>query len=129
MSAIIVALSNSEVTTRALVVFVLAMIAVFLVAKRPIGGGRGPSNSPVGNNHNGNNHGGNNHGGNHQNPRPLFVRVDQRTQPIYEPPQPSRRIVSSGSLLAAMAVGGAVVAFVIAYVISALVGSVTSLLR
>ena len=124
MSAIIVALSNSEVTTRALVVFVLAMIAVFLVAKRPIGGGRGPSNSPVGNNH-----GGNNHGGNHQNPRPLFVRVDQRTQPIYEPPQPSRRIVSSGSLLAAMAVGGAVVAFVIAYVISALVGSVTSLLR
>ena len=124
MSAIIVALSNSEVTTRALVVFVLAMIAVFLVAKRSIGGGRGPSNSPVGNNH-----GGNNHGGNHQNPRPLFVRVDQRTQPIYEPPQPSRRIVSSGSLLAAMAVGGAVVAFVIAYVISALVGSVTSLLR
>ena len=124
MSAIIVALSNSEVTTRALVVFVLAMIAIFLVAKRPIGGGRGPSNSPVGNNHDGNNH-----GGNHQNPRPLFVRVDQRTQPIYEPPQPSRRIVSSGSLLAAMAVGGAVVAFVIAYVISALVGSVTSLLR
>jgi hypothetical protein len=119
MSAIIVALSNSEVTTRALVVFVLAMIAIFLVAKRPIGGGRGPSNSPAGSNH----------GGSNQNPRPLFVRVDQRTQPLYEPPQPSRRIVSSGSLLAAVAVGGAVVAFVIAYVISALVGSVTSLLR
>ena len=114
MSAIIVALSNSEVTTRALVVFVLAMIAIFLVARRSIGSERGHSNSHSGDNH---------------SPRPLLVRVDQRTQPLYEPPPPTRRVVSSGSLLAAVAVGGAVVAFVLAYVVSVLVGSVTSLLR
>ena len=109
MSAIIVALSNSEVTTRAVIVFVLAMIALFSVTRRPIGSGRVP--------------------GNNHSPRPLFVRVDQRAQPLYEPPHPTRRVVSSGSLLAAVAVGGAVVAFVFAYVVSVLVGSVTSLLR
>lgn len=109
MSAIIVALSNSEVTTRAVLVFVLAIIAIFLVARRPTG-----SSPSQGNGH---------------SRQPIYVRVDQRAQPLYEPPQPSRRVISSGSLLAAVAVGGAVVAFVIAYVISVLVGSVTSLLR
>ena len=109
MSAIIVALSNSEVTTRAVLVFVLAMIAIFLVARRPGGASRSQGNS--------------------RTPQPLLVRVDQRSQPLYEPPQPARRIISSGSLLAAVAVGGAVAAFVVAYIVSVLVGSVTSLLR
>ena len=109
MTTLIVALSNSEATMRGLFVALLSLGAVFLISRRT------PNKS-----------------GGHENGRqtqPLLVRVNQRSQPLYTPATPVRKSLSSGALLAIVTVGGTVCALVVAYVVSVLVESVTSLLR
>jgi hypothetical protein len=114
ISLSIVALSNSDVTIRAVVVTFLACIAIFLLGR----GGtaqnlidRFLSNSSK------------------SAPRPLLVRVDRREQPLYEEPTPARKAQSSGLLLAIALTVGATLAFALSFVVSSAVGSITGLLK
>jgi hypothetical protein len=114
ISLSIVALSNSDVTIRAVVVAFLACIAIFLLGR----------------------------GGTAQNlidkflnndskrvPQPLLVRVDRPQQPLYEESTPAHKAQSSALLLAIAIAVGVTLAFAVSFVVSTAVGSITGLLK
>ena len=114
ISLSIVALSNSDVTIRAVVVGFLACIAIFLL-------GRGGTAQNLIDKFLGN--------GPKRAPQPILVRVDQRQQPLYEEPAPVRKAQSSALLLAIAVAVGATLAFALSFVVSTAVGSITGILK
>lgn len=107
-ASLIVALSATDATVHAAAVGFFALLAVVFVASRfdwsrLARGTRRPS--------------------------PVYVRVDQRPGRIYTPPALRRRTAAAGGLAGLAVVAGIVFALAVAVVMSALVSSVTDLLR
>jgi hypothetical protein len=114
ISLSIVALSNSDVTIRAVVVAFLACIAIFLLGRG--GAAQNLIDKFLSN-------------GANRAPQPVLVRVDRRQQPVYEEPTPTRKAQSSAMLLAIAVAVGATLAFALSFVVSSAVGSITGLLK